>query len=395
MTTHMQHAWLVIFAGVSLAAASATAAGAGEDEYFEALEAGRSSWRLIRARAPHPATPEDVAAAREMLAGVSSDAGCPAYRVIELLRLRLDVQAGRHQEAQDGFLKLADSPGVAPECFLGLATLMAAAKDVPARMAMESCLARLLPMSGWSRNRNARDSEPRGPHGVLGVPPPPPIPRLLGSTKELSAIGHLFQNANLHDRAWVAFVEAAYATAPNHIRLEWHSETWFSPDTAFLWRNAAENAWKAGEEVLGYDYLTKFAIFGSEAQFDEAKQIAARRKTGRPQEDEPEISRAERQKALKDILPLYAELNAHPRALELIERYQGWFDDPDDLYAQYSERWQEILRLWRLAATRIVLFGVTVTDEVAPATIRIPPPCRPESIKEAKAKAIEILQARQ
>ncbi len=386
MTTHMQHAWLGIFAGVCLAAASATPAGADEDDYFKALEVGRSAWRLIRTRGPHPATPEDVTAASEMLAGVSTDAGCPAYRVIELLRLRLDVQAGRHQKAQDGFLKLADSPGVAPECFHGLAALTS--DDARTRVSIEDCLAGPLPMSGWSRVRNLLLST-----GDHVYPAAPGIPD--ADSGELRRIAALFRTAQFRSEAWMASVEAAYATAPSWIGAEWISNTWFSPETAFLWRNAGESAWKAGEHVLAYDYLTKFAIFGSEAQFDEAKQIAGKWKAGKPQEDEPEVPRAERQKALKEILRLYAELNAHPRALELIERYGDWFDDSGDLYAQYSEQWKAIVKSYSRAKRRVVLFGVTVTDDMDPTTIRIPPPCRPESIQEAKAKAIEILKARQ
>ena len=192
----------------------------------------------------------------------------------------------------------------------------------------------------------------------------------------------------------MASVEAAYATAPSWIGSEWRSGTGFCPETAFLWRNAAENARKAGEEVLAYDYLTKFAIFGSEAQFDEAKQIAGRWKAGKPQGEEPEIPRAERQKALKETLRLYAELNAHPRALELIEKHGDWFDDPDDLYTQYSDQWKAIVKSYSRTTKHIILFGVNVTGDMDPATIRIPPPCQPENTKEAKAKAIETLKAR-
>lgn len=199
----------------------------------------------------------------------------------------------------------------------------------------------------------------------------------------------------LYDYAWKSQIEAIYGgLQPTWVVIGDSPPTkaWLSPDTAALWRRTAENAWKAGEHSLAYEYLAKAAIFGPDEEVDKAKALVKRWREGKP-EPAPTLSHEERQKLLKEIVVLYLEIGVPPRALELIEKYHDWLDNPGELRADCVKRWKEVVRQRSHggSAKHLVIFGVRVTDTTDPASIHVPFACDPARVKEVSENVSRLV----
>jgi hypothetical protein len=350
------------------------------EPYIQAVSTARAA--RLKAQAGTAQDRSDAAKRIEALGLKPDDFG---YAACEYVRGRLLVLASRNAEAEECFLRLLDSRSTAPEAMLGIIELDG--KTEPARrMRIEECMSQLLPVSVWGRQSDAHRLK-----SFADVnPPPPSVPSLARNT--LWNIAMQYEAASLHDRAWVACAEAIYAgRAPSWIGGHLRHEAWFSPDTAPLWQQAAEIAWRAGERQVACDYLAKSAIFGDDAQFDKAKQAAVRWWAEDPDAKEPEVPVEQRRRAVEEIARLYAEMNAHPRALELIRSRRDWLDKPGELYQKYSAEWKVVVQASGRGSHNIVVYGVEVVPGVDPSTIRIPFACSPEGLQSAKSGVLAIL----
>lgn len=326
--------------------------------------------------------PADSVKAIDLLGGIHLDAGNVGHDVGTVLKSRLQYQSGQAATAQGDFLHVLGSRSASPEVLLGLLELN---KDVfSVATAIRKNMARVLPLSVWAMQANA---EGNGIRAFIN-PGRPNIPAV--NMKVYIAIAEAFDRGGFHSEAWMSFVESAYAGAPSWIHEGPRSEAWFSADTAYLWRSAAVNAWKAGERSLAVDYLTKFGVFGSEAQFEEAKEIYEKWTNGEDQAAEPPPSRDEKRRALEEVLRLYAEMNAHPRCFAIIQAHREFLDNPDELFAKYLEQWKAVLKSYSQEAEGVV-YGVKLTPDLDPTTIKIPWACSPEAAKEAHAKVTKLL----
>ena len=361
-------------------------------DYWRGIEAARRANRLSTAKGPPSA---NIREAIQAIDKAEVAPACCAYPIVAMLRCRLYYLSGYGQsdvrmEARRRFADLLSSASVAPECLVTLSEFGNQDQPPLPSNELERSIARLLPLSWWSWMADFRDSG----ISVDMKPLPPGTP--FGDVKAMVEIAERFERLGLYSLARKAYVEAIYGgLRPNWVVIgdSPKEKTWLSPDTAVLWQRTAEDAWKAGEHSLAYEYLAKSAIFGPESQVDKAKAVAQRWAVGKA-EKEVAISKAERRRLLKEIVDLYAKLNAHPRSLELIQKYRNWLDEPNELYAKYSKQWKAVAfrRSFGSVARHLVVFGVKVTDAVDPTTIRIPFACEPTRLREVKAKVTDALR---
>lgn len=347
------------------------------DTFINAIDIARKAWGdcSTKERAA------EAIIALEALRLKPQDAG---YATCEYLKCRLFILASSNEKAKEGFIQLLGFRSVAPEAILGLLELKNG--DRQKRIALEDCLSQLLPMSVWRCQSDGRKTE----MPVDIEPPPPIIPKL--DRKVFISIAEKYAQGGFVEPAWKAYIEAIYGgLAPGWINDPPRERGWFSSDSAELWAQAARNAWDADEHQLAYDYLAKSVIFGPEDQIDKAKEILKLWKS-EPNKKKHEISKEQQLKSLEEIAKLYAEMNAHPRALELIKTYRQSFDKPDELYEKYSKEWKTIVQSYSRGAKKAVLYGVAITPDVDLTTITIPFPCSQQAVESTKAKVLDILK---
>lgn len=285
--------------------------------------------------------------------------------IIQYLIARLTVLSGEKDVAESQFVA-ASGAAMAVENVLGLFELHG---DSGERRALYTgCLSDLLPVSSW---RTQID----GGQSVFDAdikPPRADVPAT-DRKKMLEAAASLEQ-AGLYDLAWRAYAEAVYASfSPAWIK-EKLEETWLSPAPAEYWAKAAQCAYKAGKQELAWDYLTKAAVLGTDKLYEEAQATAkewsavAELRPTPAQPVDPNVKR----EALTKAVRLYAELNAHPRALALIEANRAVFEDPDRLRKEIEEQWLAVVKDMSRAARKVTLYGYEVYPNGDPLKVRIP-----------------------
>lgn len=369
---------MCLWISVAKADPSSDAVVAEEGAFMNAVKTARNAWIAASA---NKAQAVEFASAIAKLELKPDNHG---YYACEYVRCRLLVLAAQDDKAQILFVNMLNERAVAPEALLGLVELNKDHRQK--RFALEDALAQLLPLSVW---RSGSDGRQSGGGGVLSDPPPPIIPKL--ERNVLIGIAKECEQAGLFDVAWKAYIEAIYGgLAPSWIADPPREAGWFSSDSAELWARAADNAWKSGEHRLAYEYLAKAVIFGSEAQVDSAKDTL--KIWAQQNEKKTEISKEQRRQALEIIVKLYAEINAHPRALEVIQEYKAWLDRPDALYEEYAKEWRAVVKSYSRVTKNVVLYGTKLSGNVDPITIKVPFACAEESLKAAKGTVISILE---
>ena len=219
--------------------------------------------------------------------------------------------------------------------------------------------------------------------------PRPEIPSL--HPEKLIRIAQLFETLGLYDYAQHAYDDALYGgRLPMWVTGALKEGAWFSPDAADLWMRAADNAWKAGKTSLAYDYLAKSVIFGPDGQLEKAKVLLVAWEAGASAEKK-ETSKEQLQETVEQIVTLYAEMNIHPRALEIIRTHPEWVKNPLQLEARIADEWTAVLKLYSRGAKCAVVYGVALTEEVDPSRIRIPFACSPDAVKHVAQEVRKIL----
>ena len=84
------------------------------------------------------------------------------------------------------------------------------------------------------------------------------------------------------------------------------------------------------------------------------------------------IDPAAKRKALTQAARLYAQLNAHPRALALIDANRDAFEDPDKLRKEMERQWLAVCKDVSRAAEKVTLYGYEVYPGGDPLKVKIP-----------------------
>lgn len=328
----------------------------------------REAWQLVKPTGK--AIPSSsIRNAQAILAKIESKPPDSGHAVVGYIKARVAFLNGQEEGLEARFVVRMDR-SIAPECILALMELHS--NSGQKRLLYTQCLAELLPMSGWRRQMDGRNSV------FLGDIKPPRSSVPAGNRAAMFAVAGHLQQAGLNDLAWRAYAEAVYVGfAPAWIK-ENLEETWVSPQAAEYWANAAECARLAGKKNLAWAYLTKAAIFGNEQLYArtqttahkwnaEAKAAATTKPTA-PKPIDPAVKR----KALTQAVWLYAQLNAHPRALALIDANRNAFENPDKLHEEMERQWLAVVKDVSRAAKKVTLYGYEVYPKGDPLKMRIP-----------------------
>jgi hypothetical protein len=240
-------------------------------------------------------------------------------------------------------------------------------------------LADLLPLSAWRRYANG------GASGYLADinPPRPSIPQM--NRDKIIAIASLLEETGMFDLAWRAQVEAIYCGYSPAWPSENRDGTWLSEETADHWGRAAEYAHRAGRTELGTNYLLKAAVFGGEKAFEKAEKISRKWSAVATSETESKaVDEEARRAALTRVVHLYAEINAHPRALQLLDDYPEVFEDAQKLRKEIEEQWIAVVKDASRAAIQVTLYGTQVYPTGDPLKVRIPWAFSDEAVRSVR-----------
>jgi hypothetical protein len=180
-----------------------------------------------------------------------------------------------------------------------------------------------------------------------------------------------FERGAMWDMAWRAYAEAIYAGYGPAWPDERARETWLSAEAAGHWSKAAACAQRAGKTHLAENYFVKAAVFGGDKTQETLKGVA-RRWSESPTSHPAPVDDHTKREALTRIVDLYVEINAHPRALQVIDANGAVFDDPDTLRKKVEDQWLAIVKDASRAAEKVVLYGHEVYPQGDPLKIRIP-----------------------
>lgn len=235
------------------------------------------------------------------------------------------------------------------------------------RNVLSEDLARLLPITVW---RSEQDAKKSMLHADVD-PPPPIVPKI--DREIIMHIGDEFERAGEWDLAWRAHVESIYGSYSP----AWPSEnieegTWVSEETAVYWERAAECAHKAGKAELGTNYLLKAAVFGGEKACGKVETISRKWSAAASETESRPIDEEVRRDALTKVVHLYAEINAHPRAFQLLDDYPEVFEDTQRLRKEIEEQWIAVVKDASRVAKKVTLYGTEVYPSGDPLKVRIP-----------------------
>ncbi len=279
-------------------------------------------------------------------------------------------------------------PSVAPEALSMLDELSAwtrktSVPDTPNHCAI---LARVLPLSAFRSCVDGANWRGSGEIPVIPVIHPP-------YDKALTVIADRFFEMHMFEDASRAYRETIYGSFhPAGVLFSFgKDESWLSQSTGRLWLKVAESEWHCGNTKAAADHIAKCIVFGSDDDLVAAiKRLHEFDKEGNRKRPIP----AAKPNSMKliEIAETYAEQNMHPRAIELVQRFQQTIGDEAKLLeAKYQKDWQELVRRYVDHADRAVLFGQEVysKEKGYNFAIKIPPPCSPEAMEEIR-KAFKV-----
>ena len=365
----MTAARLVAGAGAAMLLLGTCGRPAAADEegcggtFAATARAARDGWHMMARVSGRPPS-EAIKRAADSLArlGEPSASGCP---VIDHMVGRLSMLRGHKDEAAGQFV-VGLAAAMAPEDVLALLELRG--NSWATRSPYIRGLAELLPVSGWRRQVDARDSVLRGQ--LKRLKPRTVVPRTDRQT--MLSVATCLAKAGLPDLAWRAYAETAYAALSPPWVGQKSGDTWLSPAAAECWGKAALCAREASRRELAWDYLMKAAVFGDDALF-ELSLGTAKEWTAQPEPPAPApVDPAVKREVLTRAVRLYAEMNAHPRAFTLIDENRDAFEDPDGLRREIEEQWLAVVEDVSRDAEKVTLYGLQVHPEGDPLKVRIP-----------------------
>jgi len=312
----------------------------------------RSVWKAILNRAPASGIATD---------SLINDASDAEGEILGYLRARLRLLSG--QAIQWDALVLYGGVTMLPE---GLLILMEAESNSPSRRLLYTHgLAEVVPLSPWRRQADLSESV----YMSDIKPPRPRIPEV--NRREMLAIASSFERVGMWDLAWRAYAEAVYSSYVPAWAMENKDETWLSSEASEYWVEAADSVHKAGTADRAQNYLMEAMVFGGDETQDKLKEMARRwseRPTSKPAPVDNDIKRD----ALTKVVELYVEINAHPRALQVIDENRAVFDDPDTLRKKVEDQWLALVKNASREAEKVTLYGYEVYPHGDPLKVRIP-----------------------
>lgn len=310
-------------------------------------------------------------------------------------RAYLQATAGQTGEARQNLLALLDSKVIAPETISALIEIDPGVSQLNVegferRLRYFESLALALPVSVGGSFADGHKTQL-----TRMVEDLPIIPFVHSGRMDSNLVGvaRLFFEMKMYDEAQIRYVEAIYATFPPIMGIRgWYWESWLSRASAPLWLKAAEAEMQSSrrEEVIA-NYIAKAVVFGSDDTKDEAlKVLDAWRENGAPKT--PPVAEPDADK-LKQIARLYAQMNMHPRAIEIMKEFAPVIGpEAVTLQGQYEQEWLKLVAQYCVGTVpgQCVLFGQDVSQPENRLKVRIPPPLRPEALAEA-AKTVQTL----
>lgn len=359
---------------VAIAPLSSAAIADEENAFLKRSQMTRSVWQTIKTTNKTKQGLEFAEAQSELRKkngfGLKSSQGVESYiaaRIAYLTEepLHRDTLAPEHSEAM-----LVED----------IAILMGTGSNlIEIRRLYEQALADLLPLSRWNRIAASTSDF------VISSLNLPRIPNF--DRAALEAIASEFERSGIADLALCARLEAVYSTYPPSWPGGDYEGNWLSEVTAESWRKVAESARRAGREEIGKEYLFKAAVFGAEnSPMESAKTLAKwlAEKTSKVAL-EP-VSEKVRRDALTKAVRLYVDINAHPRALQLLDDYPDAFEDVIKLRKNIEGQWAAIVKDASRSTTKMTMYGLEVYPNGDPSKVRIPWAFSDEAIRKARLR---------
>ncbi|MGD9125972.1 MAG: hypothetical protein PVH19_01230, partial [Planctomycetia bacterium] len=187
----------------------------------------------------------------------------------------------------------------------------------------------------------------------------------------------LLYQAELYDDAWRAYFEAIYGWGTLMPLQSDHARSLdaLSVENAEHWHQAAKAAYLAGKKELAWDLLFKAAVFGNEICYKNVQKTAVHWFSGgdvRPPIKEP-LSKEKQRKLLLEVVTYYKNLNVHPRAWNLVEQHQEYFDNPDKLVRELKEDWAKRLDEYNIGSSlttpETYIYGQKVFKQTNPSAV--------------------------
>lgn len=325
------------------------------------------------------------------------DSNSPTSDFLLYYRAYLQAVAGQTPQARARLLPLLESETIAPEVMEILLEIDDGVSQLDdegfrKRLGYWKSLARVIPVSAYG---GFSDSQETQETRIVEDQPLIPFVNSGRTDSNLVRVAQLFFEMTLNGKAEVGYVEAIYASFPPVANTRvWYWEAWLSSVTAPLWLRAAEAESKSRcREKVITDYIAKAIVFGSESTKDAALKVLQEwRENGIPETPPPAEPDAEK---LKQIARLYAQMNMHPRAIEIMKEFAPVIGpEAATLQGQYEQEWLKLVAQYCVGTMpgQCVLFGQDVSQPENRLKVQIPPPLRPEALEQA-AKAVRTLNS--
>lgn len=246
-------------------------------------------------------------------------------------------------------------------------------------------LSMLLPISIWQMEQGAYGVE------VLELVDPSAdfAPLINGSI--MLEVARKFEEAEEWDLAWRAYVEGICCefTVP----FSWNDRgTWHSDETAKYWLKVAECAHKANNKKLAENYLFKAAFFGDNSISNKVDKLYEGVNNNHQQSVlvPHDLSIDNKRKALEEVVFLYAKINVHPRALQLLYDYKDLFPNAEEIRKRIEDEWIEISKNSSRGLSKGILYGVEVYPaKNDPLKIRVPWAFSDEAVESVRKRLRE------
>lgn len=302
----------------------------------------------------------------------------------------LQMQAGENAPAHAAFARLVGSPTMTAEALVNYRKLDAAPeyRHLDSRekhRLFKEVLGKLLPVGYYGQAYDLANYKSITLHD--------PFLRFhrFDTCGSYNALGHdawgrsgrianALKQMKLHRWATIASLEILYANPLQNLQ---QARSWFDTTPMIHWDVVAKAQWQLGNDEQLAAALARVIVFGYNGIKDDALQLLARwRENGLPQE--PEAAQPNTGQ-LKMILQLYAEMNMHPRALELLREFSAVIGpEAQELREKYESEWLEKVNFKPSQYQTYFIFGQNIDQPESRLNVVIHPPLRPEAIDEAK-----------
>jgi len=297
-------------------------------------------------------------------------------------RARLLMKAGRWEDAVPIFADLSGSSSLAPEATLGLAVVFEQGGHFhPSREIDRLCrseLARLVPASDYFQaslvpvDADAQDSREFR------------IPGTTSKKDELLGIGTRYAQMGMWSHAAGVYKEALYAGIFPcfSFSITSEEESWASVASAAYWVQVAMAEWQLRDAGDASNHIAKAFVFGGTRERQRAREFIKSIAHREPPENPP---RPKGEKLL-EIADIYAKMEMHPRAIELLRDHSDLLGDTGrKLLTSLEDKWVSLVQKYcdEQDEGGCTLFGQRVEQKTDILSISIAYPSDPLHCRES------------